>query len=196
MALPVDRCHPTSRSGAAGASSPSPSHRCRRQHRRPTRGARHGIGTSEARRSGGVLRKLTRRGLRRCEAGESPMRMKHQGRRPKVLNATWQRCRVHFMPQCACSGRKSADVRVRLHATAFAQDSLRPRAAMANVADQIQAEGCRNSPRYGHAKECSSYMTFPRQHWTKCTPQNPLNVNGEIKRRTESSASFPTTMPS
>lgn len=41
-------------------------------------------------------------------------------------------------------------------------------------------------------KDVLTYMTFPRQHWTKLHSTNPIErLNGEIKRRTEVVGIFP-----
>ena len=76
------------------------------------------------------LRKLTRRGLRGVELVISDA---HEGLKAavaKVLNATWQRCRVHFMRNAlAHAGKSGRRVVSAFIATAFAQNdvySLRP----------------------------------------------------------------------
>ncbi len=99
------------------------------------------IGTSEAEPIWTeFLRKLTRRGLRGVKLVVSDA---HEGLKAavsKVLSATWQRCRVHFMRNAlAHAGKSGRRVVSAFIATAFAQDT--PAAASAqwrNVADQIR----------------------------------------------------------
>ncbi len=70
------------------------------------------------------LRKLTRRGLRGVKLVVSDA---HEGIKPavaKVLSATWQRCRVHFMRNVlAHAGKSGRRVVSAFIATAFAQET-------------------------------------------------------------------------
>jgi transposase-like protein len=86
------------------------------------------------------LRKLTRRGLRGVKLVVSDA---HEGLKAavtKVLSATWQRCRVHFMRNVlAHAGKSGRRVVSAFIATAFAQET--PEAASAQwraVADQVR----------------------------------------------------------
>ena len=69
------------------------------------------------------LRKLARRGLRGVKLVISDA---HEGLKvaiAKVLNATWQRCRVHFMRNVlAHAGKQGRRVVAAFIGTAFAQD--------------------------------------------------------------------------
>src|SRR6476620_464295 len=99
------------------------------------------IGTSEAEPIWTeFLRKLTRRGLRGVKLVVSDA---HEGLKAavtKVLCATWQRCRVHFMRNVlAHAGKSGRRVVSAFIATAFAQET--PEAASTQwraVADQIR----------------------------------------------------------
>jgi transposase-like protein len=77
----------------------------------------------------GFLRSLTRRGLRGVKFVISDA---HEGLKAaitKILSATWQRCRVHFMRNAlAHAGKSGRRVVSAFVATAFAQ-TQRPRAA-------------------------------------------------------------------
>jgi len=82
------------------------------------------IGASEAETFWtGFLRTLARRGLRGVKLVISDA---HEGLKAaisKVLNATWQRCRVHFMRNAlAHAGKSGRRVVSAFIATAFAQD--------------------------------------------------------------------------
>src|SRR6187431_658297 len=84
------------------------------------------------------LRKLARRGLRGVKLVVSDA---HEGLKAaiaKVLNATWQRCRVHFMRNVlAHAGKSGRRVVSAFIATAFAQDDARQASAQwRRVADQ------------------------------------------------------------
>lgn len=113
----------------------------------------------------------------------------------KVLSATWQRCRVHFMRSAlAHAGKSGRRVVSSFIATAFAQDT--PEAASTqwrNAADQIRPKVPKLASLMDSAEQdVLAYMTFPRQHWTKLHSTNPIErLNGEIKRRTEVVCIFP-----
>jgi transposase-like protein len=141
------------------------------------------------------LRKLTRRGLRGVKLVVSDA---HQGIKAdvsKVLSATWQRCRVHFMRNAlAHAGKSGRRVVSAFIATAFAQDT--PEAASQpwrNVADQIRPKVPKLATLMDSAEEdVLGYMTFPKAHWTKLHSTNPIErLNGKIKRRTEVVGIFP-----
>src|SRR4029453_11474003 len=141
------------------------------------------------------LRKLARRGLRGVKLVISDA---HEGIKAtvgKVLNASWQRCRVHFMRNAlAHAGKSGRRVVSAFIATAFAQDT--PEAASTqwrNVADQIGPKVPKLASLMDSAEQdVLAYMTFPKQHWAKLHSTNPLErVNGEIKRRTEVVGIFP-----
>src|SRR5205085_5783205 len=86
------------------------------------------------------LRKLARRGLRGVKLVVSDAHEGIKATVAKVLNASWQRCRVHFMRNAlAHAGKSGRRVVSAFIATAFAQDT--PEAASAqwrNAADQIR----------------------------------------------------------
>jgi len=86
------------------------------------------------------LRKLGRRGLRGVKLVISDS---HEGIKAavgKVLHATWQRCRVHFMRNAlAHASRQGRRVASAFIATAFAQDDAETaRAQWRKVADQLR----------------------------------------------------------
>ncbi|KAA9382400.1 IS256 family transposase [Neorhizobium galegae] len=154
------------------------------------------IGTSEAEPIWTeFLRKLTRRGLRGVKLVVSDAHESIKTAVSKVLNATWQRCRVHFMRNAlAHAGKSGRRVVSAFIATAFAQET--PEAASIqwrSVADQIRPK----VPKLAHLmdeseSEVLAYMTFPKQHWAKLHSTNPIErLNGEIKRRTEVVGIFP-----
>ena len=154
------------------------------------------IGTSEAEPIWTeFLRKLTRRGLRGVKLVVSDAHESIKTAVSKVLNATWQRCRVHFMRNAlAHAGKSGRRVVSAFIATAFAQET--PEAASTqwrSVADQIRPK----VPKLAHLMDNAendvlAHMTFPKQHWAKLHSTNPIErLNGEIKRRTEVVGIFP-----
>ncbi|WP_454642878.1 IS256 family transposase [Bradyrhizobium liaoningense] len=138
------------------------------------------------------LRKLARRGLRGVKLVVSDAHEGIKAAISKVLNATWQRCRVHFMRNAlAHAGKSGRRVVSAFIATAFAQDDAETaRAQWRKVADQLRPKLA------GFLDEAETdvlaYMTFPPQHRTKLHSTNPIErLNGEIKRRTEVVGIFP-----
>lgn len=154
------------------------------------------IGTSEAEPIWTeFLRKLTRRGLSGVKLVVSDAHEGIKAAVSKVLSATWQRCRVHFMRNAlAHAGKSGRRVVSAFIATAFAQDT--PEAASTqwrSVADQIRPKVPKLATLMDNAElDVLAYMTFPRQHWTKLHSTNPIErLNGEIKRRTDVVGIFP-----
>ena len=148
------------------------------------------IGTSEAEAIWTeFLRKLTRRGLRGVKLVVSDAHEGIKAAVSKVLSATWQRCRVHFMRNAlAHAGKSGRRVVSAFIATAFAQDT--PEAASTqwrNVADQIRPKVPKLASLMDNAEQdVLAYMTFPKQHWAK------LHSTDEIdKRFAQKYGSFP-----
>jgi transposase-like protein len=141
------------------------------------------------------LRKLARRGLRGVKLVISDAHEGIKGAVAKVLNATWQRCRVHFMRNVlAHAGRQGRRVVSAFIATAFAQDDAEgARAQWRRIADQLRPKLPKLAAFLDEAEtDVLAYMTFPGQHRAKLHSTNPLErVNGEIKRRTEVVGIFP-----
>jgi putative transposase len=143
----------------------------------------------------GFLRQLARRGLRGVKLVVSDA---HEGLKAavsKVLTATWQRCRVHFMRNAlAHAGRSGRRVVSAFIATAFAQDDAEAASAQwRRVADQLRPKVPKLAVLMDEAEpDVLAYMSFPPQHRTKLHSTNPLErLNGEIKRRTEVVGIFP-----
>jgi putative transposase len=141
------------------------------------------------------LRKLARRGLRGVKLVVSDAHEGIKAAVAKVLTATWQRCRVHFMRNAlAHAGRSGRRVVSAFIATAFAQnDAEAARQQWRRVADQLRAKVPKLAAFMDDSEaDVLAYMTFPSQHRAKLHSTNPLErLNGEIKRRTEVVGIFP-----
>jgi transposase-like protein len=141
------------------------------------------------------LRKLARRGLRGVKLVISDA---HEGLKAavsKVLHASWQRCRVHFMRNVlAHAGKQGRRVVAAFIATAFAQeDAETARAQWRQVADQLRPKVPKLAALMDEAEtDVLAFMSFPKEHRPKLHSTNPLErLNGEIKRRTEVVGIFP-----
>ena len=113
----------------------------------------------------------------------------------RILNATWQRCRVHFMRNLlAHAGKQGRRVVSAFVATAFAQeDAEAAKTQWRQVADQLRPKAPKLANLMDEAEpDVLAYMTFPKEHRTKLHSTNPLErLNGEIKRRTNVVGIFP-----
>jgi putative transposase len=111
------------------------------------------------------------------------------------MNASWQRCRVHFMRNvCAHAGKSGRRVVSAFMSAAFAQDDDEgAKAQWRTVADQLRPKLPKLSALLDGAEEdVLAYMRFPAAHRAKLHSTNPLErLNGEIKRRTEVVGIFP-----
>jgi putative transposase len=141
------------------------------------------------------LRKLARRGLRGVKLVISDAHEGIKAAVSKVLSATWQRCRVHFMRNAlAHAGKSGRRVVSAFIATAFAQDDDEAaKTQWRRVADQLRPKVPKLAALMDEAEaDVLAYMTFPAAHRTKLHSTNPLErVNGEIKRRTDVVGIFP-----
>jgi putative transposase len=141
------------------------------------------------------LRKLARRGLRGVKLVVSDAHEGIKAAVAKVLTATWQRCRVHFMRNAlAHAGRQGRRVVSAFIATAFAQDDAdMARLQWRKVVDQLRPKVPKLAALMDEAEpDVLAYMSFPAAHRAKLHSTNPLErLNGEVKRRTEVVGIFP-----
>ena len=141
------------------------------------------------------LRSLTRRGLRGVKLVISDA---HEGLKAaiaKVLGATWQRCRVHFMRNVLAHVGKGQQAMVASYIrTAFAQDTeTAARAQWRKVADQLRPKLPKLAALMDDAEDdVLAHMAWPKDLRAKLHSTNPLErLNREIKRRTNVVGIFP-----
>ena len=143
----------------------------------------------------GFLRSLTRRGLRGVKLVLSDAHEGLKAAAAKVLSATWQRCRVHFLRNAlAHAGKGQRQMVLAAINTAFAQESAETASAQWRaVADQLRAKFPKLAELMDEAEaDVLAFMSFPKAHRIQIHSTNPLErLNAEIKRRTRVVGIFP-----
>jgi len=141
------------------------------------------------------LRTLKKRGLAGVQLVISDA---HEGLKAaiaKVLGATWQRCRVHFMRNALAHVAKGQRETVAaIIRTAFAQpDAETAKVQWRLVADQLRPKYDKLASLLDQAEaDVLAFMSFPKELRQKLHSTNPLErLNKEIKRRTNVVGIFP-----
>jgi transposase-like protein len=99
----------------------------------------------------------------------------------KVLGATWQRCRVHFMRNAlAYAGKTQRRIVSAWVGTAFAQDdAAAARKQWREVADQARPRVPKLAALMDEAEtDVLAYMGFPPQHRTKLHSTDEIEARG------------------
>ena len=141
------------------------------------------------------LRALTRRGLRGVKLVISDAHEGLKAAAAKVLGATWQRCRVHFMRNALAHVSKGQRLMVAAAIrTAFVQEDHQAAVAQwRQIVDSLVRRFPKLAAMMGDAEQdVRAFMAFPKDHWRQIHSTNPLErVNKEIKRRTNVVGIFP-----
>src|ERR1700731_4243430 len=141
------------------------------------------------------LKSLVRRGLRGVKLVISDA---HEGLKAairRVMGASWQRCRVHWMRNALAYVPKAQQ---SMAAAALRQAFIQPDRASASqtlrhVADQLRAKWLKLAAFIDDSEtDVLAHMDFPAQHRTKIHSTNPLErLNKEVKRRADGVGIFP-----
>ncbi len=154
------------------------------------------IGPSEAETFwSAFLKSLVKRGLRGVKLVISDAHEGLKGAITRVMNATWQRCRVHWMRNALAYVPKGQN---SIAAAALRQAFIQPDAESAHqtfrhIADQMRERW----PKLAAFMDASehdvlAHMSFPAQHRTKLHSTNNLErLNKEVKRRADVVGIFP-----
>jgi putative transposase len=141
------------------------------------------------------LRSLTRRGLRGVKLVISDAHEGLKAAAAKVLKATWQRCKVHFLRNALAYANKGQRQMVfALINTIFAQETAQAAHAQWRiVTDQLRERFPRLAQMMDQAEhEVLAFMDFPKEHRVKIHSTNVLErLNGEVKRRADVVGIFP-----
>ena len=141
------------------------------------------------------LKSLARRGLRGTKLVISDA---HEGLKAairRVMGASWQRCRVHWMrnAQSYVGKAQQSMVSAALRQAFIQPDHASASQTLRHTADQLRGKW----PKLGafideSETDVLAHMDFPLQHRSKVHSTNPIErVNKEVKRRADVVGIFP-----
>lgn len=141
------------------------------------------------------LRSLADRGLRGVKLIIADDHKGLKAAAAKMMGASVQRCRVHFMRNAlACVGKKDKPIVTAALRTAFDQDTMaKSKEHWAKLIDAFENRHPKLADLMRRAEDdVLAYKTFPNDHWPKIHSTNPMErLNKEIKRRTNVVGIFP-----
>jgi transposase-like protein len=143
------------------------------------------------------LRSLVARGLSGVELVISDAHGGIKAAIAQVLaDASWQRCRTHFMANLAAKVAKGNwPMIAALVRSIFEQpDRETTWAQLADVVDKLSQAGFNDVVTYvmDAADDILAFSAFPTEHWPKIRSNNPQErLNKEIRRRTDVVGIFP-----
>ena len=155
-----------------------------------------GIGPSEAETFWtDFLRSLRARGLDGVRPVISDAHTGLKAAISRVFDASWQRCRVHWMRNALAHVSKGQHTVVAAAIRqAFEQaDRLHADETWRHVANQLRSRWPKLAQLMDESEhDVLAYMAFPRQHRTKLHSTNPIErLNKEVKRRADVVGIFP-----
>jgi transposase-like protein len=143
----------------------------------------------------GFLRDLIGRGLAGVQLVISDAHAGLKKAVAQVLEASWQRCRVHFMRDVLAHVQKrhQSMVAAAIRTTFAQQGGAEARAQWRETADSLRSRFAKVAKMMDAAEdEVLAHTAFPAAHWSKIASTNPLErVNKEIKRRSDVVGIFP-----